>query len=273
MPSLHQLRLALNGRLPPFAKRAYLKLRELNAGSRALPDFLIIGAQKAGTTSLFNYLCQHPHIIGSVPKEIMFFTAQFDRGEDWYRRHFPKQTDGIDCMCAEATPTYLYSADAAERSASLLPKAKLIAILREPASRAISHYHHQVRSGVEMRSIDEVFSDENMALWEAGECPDLHARYYFKWSDYATGLKNWLAHYPPEQLLVLKAEQMFADPNPVVNQVCEFLQVEPHPIPQNNAFNVGGGQVSKLKNFDSLKRSFARQNEALVDLGYPMSWS
>jgi hypothetical protein len=80
--------LALNGRLPFFAKEAYLRLRELNANQRALPDFLIIGAMKCGTTSLFNYLCSHPRIIGSVPKEIFYFSGHTEGSELWYRRHF-----------------------------------------------------------------------------------------------------------------------------------------------------------------------------------------
>ena len=272
---LHQLRLAINGKIPSWTKEGYLKLRELNACSRAFPDFLIIGAQKAGTTSLFNYLCQHPQIVGSVPKEIMFFTAQFERGDNWYRRHFPKliDTSGAGVLCGEATPTYLYSLDAAQRSASMIPNTKLIALLREPASRAVSHFHHQVRSGVETRSIDEVFSAENIARWESGECPDLHARYYFKWSDYATGLEQWLRHYSREQLLVLEAERMFTNYELTMEKVCEFLNVEPCPIANSGAFNTGGQKTLKPKTFDSLKRAFTRQNETLVELNYPMRWT
>lgn len=272
---LHKLRLAINGKIPPWAKEGYLKCRQLNAGSRALPDFLILGAQKAGTTSLFNYLCQHPQIIGAVPKEVMFFTAQFDRGEHWYRRHFPKQayTRKVGMLCGEATPTYLYSMDAAQRGASMLPNAKLIVLLREPASRAVSHYYHQARSGVETRTIDEVFSVENIARWEAGDCPDLHARYYFKWSDYATGLEQWLKHYSREQLLVIEAERMFENPQLVVNQVCEFLQLKGCSIARSEAFNAGEKKAFNPKEMELLTSAFTKQNESLSALGFPMRWS
>ena len=90
--AIHRARLAAAGRLPSIAKAAFLRLREFDAGQRALPDFLVIGAQKGGSTSLFNTLCLHPRIVGSVPKEIFYFDSHFTRGERWYRRHFPRRS-------------------------------------------------------------------------------------------------------------------------------------------------------------------------------------
>ena len=274
MSALHQLRLALNGRIPPFAKEAYLKLREIDAGARALPDFLVLGAQKAGTTSLFNYLCLHPKVIGSVPKEIFYFCSHSEKNEFWYRRHFPRQSvvRKRGALCGEATPISLYHSRAAERAANLVPKAKLIVVLREPAARAVSHYQHQCRFGRELRPIDDVFSLDNISKWENGAPLDQPEERYFKWSDYATGLKHWLAQYPREQLLVLEAERMFSDPQATVDQVCDFLAIESVTLPTTQAFNAGTAKAVKPKAFKALQDAFGRQNTELRDLGFEMSW-
>lgn len=271
---LHQLRLALNGRIPPLAKEAYLKLREIDAGARALPDFLVLGAQKAGTTSLFNYLCLHPKVIGSLPKEIFYFCSHSEKDERWYRRHFPKQSvvQKRGAICGEATPISLYHSHAAERAAALAPQAKLIVVLREPAARAVSHYQHQCRFGRELRPIDDVFSSENINRWEQGESPDLPERFYFDWSAYATGLKHWLVQYSREQLLVLEAERMFSDPQWTVDQVCDFLAIDPFTLPTTQAFNTGTSKAAKPKTFKALQDAFNRQNSELQHLGFELSW-
>jgi hypothetical protein len=247
---LHSLRLALNGRLPPFAKEAFLRLREIDASQRALPDFLIIGAQKAGTSSLFNYLCSHP-----------------ERGERWYRRHFPKRSTLNDrsAICGEATPTSLYSKQAAELAQQLVPKAKIIALLREPAARAVSHYYHQVRAGVETRSIDEVFSEENIQRWRNGDCPDLPWRWYFKWSDYATGLNYWRSYFPEDQLLVLQAEAMFANPLEILNEVTKFLNIRPIELGEAKVFNQGQSEKQLPQAFEDLKDALAQTNAAVMN--------
>lgn len=270
---LHQIRLALNGRIPPFAKEADLKLRQIDAGARALPDFFVLGAQKAGTTSLFNYLCLHPKVIGSVPKEIFYFCSHSEKNERWYRRHFPKlkAMRSKGWICGEATPISLYFPQAAQRAAALVPDAKCIAILRAPAARAVSHYYHRFRTGRESRPIDEVFSLEQISKWEAGTLSEFD-RKYFDWSDYATGLKHWLAQYPREQILVLEAERMFSDPQWTVDQVCDFLAIDPFTLPTTQAFNTGTSKAAKPKTFKALQDAFNRQNSELQHLGFELSW-
>jgi hypothetical protein len=271
---IHRLRLLLAGRVPSFAKEGYLRLRQLNAGARALPDFLIIGAQKAGTTSLHNYLCMHPQVIGSLPKEVFYFCSHPERGERWYRRHFPTRRllARRGAICGEATPTSLYSAQAAELAARCVPRARIIALLREPAARAVSHYYHQVRFGRETRAIDTVFSREAIDQWEAGGCPDLPWRWYFKWSDYATGLQYWRQSFPKEQLLVLKAEDLFADPQAAVDQVCAFLGLEPIPLGSPRRFNAGQPRAAQPRAFPELRHALNRQCTQLRELGVGFDW-
>ena len=214
-------------------------------------------------------------MVGSVPKEIFYFCSHPEKTEQWYRRHFPKLNalQKANAICGEATPISLNSAKAAKRAFELVPQAKLIIILREPAARAVSHYYHQVRAGVESRSIDEVFSPTNIARWEQGDCPDLPRRFYFKWSDYATGIQRWLDYFPKEQMLILEAESMFEDTQSRVDLTCRFLGLSRVELPRLSAFNSGQVKAAKPKAFQCLKASFSKHNECLQRLGYSMRWN
>ncbi len=109
----------------------------------SLPDFMIIGAPKCGTTSLFEYLCGHPNVARPRRKEIHYFDERFERGLAWYRRHFPLVEKPQ--ITGEATTAYLFAKNTPARAAALVPDAKLIAVLRDPVRRVISHYWHNKR--------------------------------------------------------------------------------------------------------------------------------
>ena len=129
--------------------------RLVTAPQHALPDFLLLGAQKAGSTSLYVHLMQHPQIIGVARKELHFFDYKSALGSWWYRTNFPTKAEmaqrsaalGKPVLTGEASPYYLFHPHAARRIARLLPDVKLIALLRNPVDRAFSHYHHEVRGG------------------------------------------------------------------------------------------------------------------------------
>jgi hypothetical protein len=106
----------------------------------ALPDFVIIGAQKCGTSSLYHLLTRHPHVERAATKELHFFDLLFDEGIEWYRQCFPppKLKDGRRTIHGEATPGYLFHPLVPERMAEAVPQARLIALLRNPANRAYS---------------------------------------------------------------------------------------------------------------------------------------
>jgi hypothetical protein len=266
--------LALNGRISPSVKTAYLKLRELNASQRALPDFLIIGAMKAGTTSLFNYLCMHPQIVGSVPKELFYFCSHPERGERWYRRHFPRRTGlaAKSILCGEATPTYLTSERAPARAAATVPGAKIIVLLREPAARAVSHYYHRHRAGRETRSIDEVFSAQAIARIEAGKPQGETEKYLYDRGNYAYGLKAWLNAFPENQILVLEAEQLFRKPVTIYAEVCRFLGIEPVTLKTAENFNANKGNTDKPQRYRELQQAYRQQNRDLAEMDYHFSW-
>ena len=128
-------------------RAARLGARRRHALARALPGLLVLGTQRGGTTSLYRWLADHPQVHPPLDKEIQFFSVEWSRGIDWYRCHFGPTGDGR--LNYEASPYYLYHPCAPVRAASVVPKAKLIALLRDPVSRAWSHYHHNLRLGLE----------------------------------------------------------------------------------------------------------------------------
>ena len=262
---IHKARLALRGRIPMPLKAAYLKIRELDAGSRAAPDFLILGAMKAGTTSLFNYLCLHPRVMGSVPKEIFFFNSHFEKGERWYRRHFPSESylKSKGAICGEATPTYLYSELAAARMSRMIPRARLLVLLRDPTSRAISHYYHRVRTNREKRDINEVFSIENINRWMEGKgLSDFDAK-YFNWSCYASHLGFWMNYFPRSQFLILRAEDFFQDVQGVYDQVCHFLDLTSRPVAVAKKYNASTEEIVLPETIQALRAAFSREGQKL----------
>ena len=207
----------------------------LTAPLRPLPSALIIGTMKGGTSTLNAWLRYHPQVMFSAIKEVHFFDEQFDRGERWYRTYFPLWERWLGGRCAlEATPAYLYRApQVAERMHGLVPEARLIVLLRNPVSRAISHYGHQVQRGVEQRSPAE-------ALMSSDPSGQGKPNHYKRRGLYAEQIQQVLRFYPREQLLVLRSEDFFADPAEAYAQVQRFLGLDPQPLPPASAAeNVG----------------------------------
>ena len=187
---------------------------------RPLPDFLVIGAQRAGTTSLFRCLQRHPQIQGAPIKEVHYFDAHEEHGEDWYRAHFPVRRAG--CVVGEATPYYLFHPRCPGAVHGMVPEVRLIAILRNPVDRTVSQFRHEVRLGFE-DAIDLAAAIEREPARLAGEEQRLrrdpnyfsethnHASYLGR-GEYARQLRAWYELFPREQLLVLTSERLFSDP-------------------------------------------------------------
>ena len=229
----------------PAARDARMFVRRLGAGRRVLPDFLVIGAQKSGTSSLFRYLDQHPQVRGSVPKEVHYFSGgvapapdAYARGEGWYRAHFPKKTAmGQGVRAFEATPLYLLHPLAAGRIHALMPAVKLVAVLRNPTDRALSHYFHNVRNNDLRAFREELGPAEAMAAEEERLAPllatgDYRNEIYRVASYKARGryleqLRRYMDIFPRENLLVLRAEDLFADPVGLMGLLADFLGIDP----------------------------------------------
>jgi hypothetical protein len=281
-------------RLPPpfnrYATHAYQRAcqrwRMTSAKRRALPQFIIIGAMKAGTTSLYAYLTEHQQIERALTKEVHFFDHHYARGVAWYRANFPLIEElGSDRITGEASPHYLVHPHAAERIAKVTPDVRLLALLRNPVDRAISHYYHQVSRGREKLSIMDAFDAEEQRL-EVSEnrlgrplADDgiLRARFAYKRRGiYADDLARYRKHFSDAQCLVLSSEAFFADPADTLAKVFAYLEVDSsHSVNILRPKMVGRYRRDDVPAaaYDYLKAYFKPHNERLFELlGYELDW-
>lgn len=204
------------------------------------PDFLILGCQKGGTTSLYDLVAAHPRIQPARTKEVHFFSLHYARGSDWYadqlqkpRRSLSRALSGRR-LYGEATPYYLFHPLAAERIRRDCPRARLIVLLRDPVERALSHYFHSRRLGFEPLPLPEALDAEPSRLEGAEEALARGERHfshqehsYVGRSRYDEQLERYGRWCRPEQLLVLRSESFFANPQAVTQRVWRFLKLKP----------------------------------------------
>jgi hypothetical protein len=248
--------------------------RHLTASQRPLPACIIAGAQKAGTTSLFDYLSGHPQCAPSFTKEVHYFDDAFDRGESWYRMHFPMTEQHR--LCFESSPYYMFDPRVPARVHALLPEAKLIFLLRNPVSRAYSHFQHSVRRGHEPLAFEPALDAEPQRL--AGERERLLAEPYarsdpHRWYSYATRghyadqLVRWFTLFPREQILLLQAERLFKQPVEAFAEVLRFLNLDRWQPTSFGSSNRGRYQEPMSESAAvRLRQEFAASNERLFEL-------
>jgi hypothetical protein len=271
------------------ARNAVWTYGRATAAARPLPDFLIIGAQKAGTTALYAYLREHPAFAGPPWKEVSFFDRQFWRGAAWYRGNFPNRLylrgvrarNGVEPVVGEASPSYLFHPLAPERAAALLPGARLIALVRNPVDRALSHYHHEVALGREPLPFEQALEREDERM--EGELERLADPRYFShawWNftylsrgRYAEQLERWLEFFPRERLLVLPSEDLLERPRETYGEVLEFLGAPPHQLEsyprifERDYPEMAAGARAMLRDY------YAEPNRRLYDiLGRDLAW-
>jgi hypothetical protein len=220
-----------------------MRWRSATRGARVLPDFLILGGQRCGSTSLYDMVCGHPDVMPASHKEPHFFDNNHLRGEEFYRRLFPLRMHmrarerrlGRRAVTGEATTYYLAHPAVPVRVRALLPDVRLIAILRDPVDRAYSHYQLSVREGREPLAFEDALAAEPERL--AGEEERLLAdpayrgvahrfHSYRSRGRYLEQLDRWWAEFPEGQLLVLRSEDMFEQPRTVYDQVVAFLGLD-----------------------------------------------
>jgi hypothetical protein len=297
------------------AYRASRLARRATASWRARPDFVIAGAAKCGTTSLYRYLTEHPLVMGAQIKEVHFVDRQhnFERGVAWYRSWFPTHralrsaaehhrggglraghpADGpvIDrAICGEATPNYLAHPEAAARLRAVVPAARIVVLLREPVDRAWSQYRWQCRFGGETLPFGEAVRTEADRLGDGyammGADRATRNRFishgYLARSRYADQLEWWLDAFPPEQVLVLRSEDLFGDPAATLGRTCAFLGLPAVELDHYATENEGTGDRDASAAVDDelrawLDERFAEPNARLAALtaglpGGPVTW-
>ena len=254
---------------------------------RPLPDFIIIGTQKAGTTSLHAYLSQHPQFLRPYEKEVHFFDGGLDpsidnykKGQAWYRAHFPFRKNGSTSRVFEASPLYIFNPLVPGRMFNLLPQARIIAILRNPTDRAISHYFHEKQRGYESLPIMEALLEEERRLESAIRLKDyknysfIHHSYKSR-GHYSEQLERYLKFFPRQQVLILNSEEFFHDQHNILRQVTDFTGVDSDfKVKDSHPRNVAKNkeQVS-VEVYKYLNDYFKPHNEALYELlGKDFGW-
>ncbi|HEX7004634.1 MAG TPA: sulfotransferase domain-containing protein [Trueperaceae bacterium] len=226
----------MRGRLNRVARRLDRPLRTITSGARMLPSVLLIGSQKAGSTSLYRYILEHPRMLPPARKEIGFFDIYFAEGLDWYRSRFPLERPW-PAATLEASTGYFDYPHAPRHIAQTLPDVRLILLVRDPVERAFSHYLHTVRMGHEPLGFEDALAAEETRtgalLARMEEDPSFYAREinyysYLRRGRYAEHLEGWYRYFPRERLLVLQTEELAANPEGVLEKVWEFLGVPPH---------------------------------------------
>jgi hypothetical protein len=273
------------------------RFRRATSRARLLPSFIIIGAQRAGTTSLHDHLCHHPDVVEPTAakedvawrKELHFFDDRFWRGLGWYRSCFPLVTSrfvarrcGGDLVAGESTPSYLFHPAVPARIAETLSTVRLIALLRDPIERAYSHYQLMRRKGLEDLPFEEALAAEEERL--AGEEERIladprygshHYRHhsYVLRGLYAEQLERWFAHFPRERMLIIRAEDFFADPAGIYAEVLRFLGLRPWELSTYVRRNRASYAPIDPELRARLEERFAEPNARLARLlGSSFSW-
>lgn len=203
-----------------------------------LPNFIVCGIQKGGTTSLYHYLREHPEVFMSETKEVNFFHLHFDRGPDWYASHFADV--GKETAIGEASPNYMHHPGVARRIHDLLPDAKLLFVLRDPVDRAYSNFWFNI--GRETWDPSASFSD--VLRTEDGADRLIEKGYYHR------HLGGFLEHFDRDRILVLLNEDLQSNPEEVMRDCYRFLDVSEDFVPETdrryNATELPRGRIAIL---------------------------
>lgn len=218
-----------------------------------LPTFCIVGTHKGGTSSLLQFVCRHPQVGRPERKEVHFFDRHYDRGLDWYAGQFPT-TRRLRRLVhvGEATPAYMYDIQARERMVEALPGLSIVVTLRDPVSRAYSHYWHARRYGKEELSFEDALAAEPARLADAS--PRIRNSYsYIDRGRYVGQLQALEKLYGREAICVTTLEQTIADPQTEIGRVLGHLgldskRVSSWEMPQANAHtSITPGQRRRLR--------------------------
>jgi hypothetical protein len=209
------------------------------------PSFLIVGAQRCGTTSMFKTLRQHPTVLAPpLQKGIHYFDKNYDEGAGWYRSHFPlrasaawleRKVDGTP-ITGESSPYYMFHPLAADRIARDLPGVRLVVLLRDPVERAISAYTHEKARGFETESFERALEleperiageREKMLAEEGYDSFHLQHNAYLTRGQYIEQLERLEGIFGRDRIHVVDSHDFFAQPAPAYAEVLEFLDLAP----------------------------------------------
>jgi hypothetical protein len=243
--------------------------RQVTSCFRALPNFIVIGTMKSGTSSMYSYLKQHPQVNMAYAPEVHFFHKNFHKGVRWYRSFFPLKFRAKKAI-GEVTPGYIFKDKVAEKAKVLLPRARFIVLLRSPVARLYSHFQQ-----LERRQPSGLSFEDFILPALSGETSSHHeiASNALMKGLYGPQIAHWLDYFDKKQFIVLESERLFADPNAIMKQVHEFLELKPLPLKDVTPRKTGGYTTQmKLETRELLNDYYAKSNQQLGELGFNFSW-
>ncbi len=278
------------------AKRALRGYGEITSALRHGPDFIIIGAKRGGTTSLYNYLLEHPAVQPLFPgrqriKGVHYFDSEYARGPRWYRSHFPLSAGGRPiarpwlrpALTGEASPYYLFHPLAVQRLADAVPGVRLIVLLRDPVERAYSHYKERVRHGAEPLTFaqaldaepDRLRGEAERIVREPGYRSRAHEDHsYLAQGRYLDTLPRWFELFSRDQFYLAASEEFYADPGRIAAEAWSFLGLPPVTLSSQKRFNYHQAPDLDEATRRRLQAGFAEHNRDLQDyLGRALPWS
>ncbi|WP_250433638.1 sulfotransferase family protein [Hanstruepera flava] len=275
----------LRNTVKKFLFPVQFKFRQLVGGNRMNPSFIIVGAQKAGTTSLYKYLTQHPEIKPTLLKEVHYFDLNYDKPLSWYKSFFPLERNNKK-ITGEASPYYMFHPFAIKRIAEFNPNMKIIVLLRDPANRAISHYYHEARKGREKLGMREAFDAEQERLEGEQDRFKINPNYisnnYQRFSYksrglYANQIKAIKENFKESNILIIDSKDFFKQTKSTVQEVLEFVGVNKNfDIKTEKRFNVGNNIKDPREEqlYSELKEFYKEHNETLYKIiGRRFNWN
>ena len=255
--------------------RAVASVRGRLRGTQTLPDFVLIGGQRCGTTSMFAYLCAHPMVGAPLLKEVHYFDLNAHRPPSWYLGHFPARSSlPSGGVTGEASPYYLLHPAVPRRLEALLPDTKVLVLLRDPVERALSHHRHEVAKGHEDLSFPEAVAAEERRIGDdlarLAEDDAFHSHAvmhhtYVTRGQYADQLERWAAVVGRDRMLVRNADTFFADPDATYNEVLAWLGLPAHHLDAYEARNTYRRSPMDEGLRSELAARFAESNRRVAD--------
>ena len=241
------------------------------------PDFIIAGASKCGTSSIYYYLSRHPQVLLSHKKELDFYWQHYHRGIDWYLAHFPTITDRADFLTGEATPNYLRFPQVAQRIKDTFPQTKIVILLRNPVDRAISWHYHKLNTGLTNLDLATAIATEIDRLATVTEAEITTTGYHdpdnIISSLYIYKIKPWIELLGRKQFLILKSEEFYSNPLQVMTEVFQFLDLPNCPLDSYPKVNAGSYQSTDPQLRKTIANYFAPYNRQLEEyLGREFNW-
>lgn len=258
---------------------------------RKLPDMLLVGTQRGGTTSVFRTLRQHPAFVGPIHRKgVHYFDVEYARGSDWYAGHFPLRSSIArrsarieqEAVVGEASPYYMAHPLAPQRIGAELPGVKIVAVLRDPVERAYSAHTHERARGFEDRDFETAVRLEPSRL--AGEIErtiaepsyqsySLRHHAYLQRGHYIDQLTRLEQYVGSDRILVLDSHRLFAEPELEFGRLLEFLGLSPYAGLRFERHNARPRIPLADATYADLEKHFAPYDTALAAwLGWTPSW-